>query len=193
MERPRAWMLAILILPTIVVGCASNKGADLFPLEIGKKWSSTVRTEFATKIAEMAITSSAAVGSIDGVQIESSFGKSKVAWEKGTLYASALPNCTFSPPIPLVVGVESEAVRSWKGRVFIAGTTRDASASLEQKPASLPIGGKTYETTRCILKLNAGSDIKIELITCYARGMGPIWQEQRTNDRLDIAMERING
>ncbi len=152
-----------------------------------------VHMEFnITRVEEVKVLRKVPVAGVTGYELGGPMGQSRIAWKDGILVAQQLPNATFNPPIPLLVGGVEKATRDWKGMIGAVGKGTPASATLIQEGDTQSFTGRPIRTTRATLTIIAGSQ-KIELITWYQKGQGPIKQEQRTNDSLQVLLEAING
>jgi hypothetical protein len=127
-----------------------------------------------------------------GYELGGTMGQSRLAWKDGTLIAQQLPNATFNPPIPLLVGGVEKARREWKGMIGAVGKGTPATATLIQEGDTQTFTGRPVRTTRSTLTIIAGPQ-KIELITWFQKGQGPVRQEQRTDEKLQVSIESING
>ena len=72
------------------------------------------------------------------------------------------------------------------------GKATPATANLIQEGDTQTFTGRPVRTTRSTLTIIAGPQ-KIELITWFQKGQGPIKQEQRINDMRQVALESIAG
>jgi len=202
-------MLRISILgacaAALGTGCTGPRG--YFPLEVGKTWTYHVRAGLASTVDDVRVTRRMAVAGAAGCEVGGPLGLSRIAWRGGTLVADSLPNTRFDPPLPLLAPGDPATIReadgargrsprrparSWSGRVETMGKTCAGSANLYQEEASVTLGARQYPALKATLRLVAGAH-KIELVTWYVDGMGPLRQEQQTNGLQDVSMEYLGG
>ncbi|MEA2552317.1 MAG: hypothetical protein QOJ65_493 [Fimbriimonadaceae bacterium] len=172
-----------------LAGCGGGKE---FPLSVGRSWSYMVRGTFASRVEEVKVLRKVPVDGVMGYELGGTMGQSRLAWKDGVLVAQQLPNATFNPSIPLVVAGEEKARRDWKGLIGAFGKGTPATATLIQEQDPMTVTGKTIKTTRSTLTILT-PERKIELITWFEPGVGPIKQEQRNNETLEVAFESINA
>lgn len=186
----RRWSAGVLAAAVLASGCGGGKE---FPLSVGRSWSYMVHMDFSVnRVEEVKVLRKVPVAGVSGYELGGPMGQSRLAWKDGILVAQQLPNATFNPPIPLLVGGVEKATKDWKGMIGAVGKGTPAIATLIQEGDTQTFTGRPIRTTRSTLTIIAGPQ-KIELITWYQKGQGPIRQEQRTNDTLRVALESING
>jgi hypothetical protein len=144
-----------------------------------------------TRVEQVKVERQVAVDGVTGYEVSGTMGQSRLAWKDGLLEASQLPNATFNPPVPLCVAGQAKARREWKGMIGVMGRGTAATATLVQEPDKEMFSGRTVQTTKTTLTILSGPQ-KTELITWFQRGVGPIKQEQRTNDILVVKFDRIS-
>lgn len=130
-------------------------------------------------VEEIVVKERAPVGALPGWALDSSMGRSRLAWDDGTLYAAELAGTVYSPPIPLFAPKEA----SWSGTVVTPRTRSKGTATLKRANDDLTVGGKRYKTVRTTLTLKSGND-KIELTTWFYPDLGILRQEQRSGEKL---------
>jgi hypothetical protein len=186
----RRWSAGIVAVAVLAAGCGGGKE---FPLSLGRSWSYMVHMDFnVSRVEEVKVLRKVPVAGVTGYELGGPMGQSRIAWKDGILVAQQLPNATFNPPIPLLVGGVEKATKDWKGMIGAVGKGTPATATLIQEGDTQTFTGRPVRTTRSTLTIIAGPQ-KIELITWYQKGQGPIRQEQRTNETLQVALESING
>ena len=119
-------------------------------------------------------------------------GISRLAWRTNTLYAEAFPNTRVNKALPILIANDPKASVNWNGTVETANFSRPATASLNQQTDNIQVGTRRYDAIKATVALSTGSD-SYELITWYAKGLGPIRQEQRTDGKLDYKVELLSG
>jgi hypothetical protein len=186
-------------------GCTGFR--SYFPLEVGKSWTYHVRAGLAVTVDEARVTRRLSVAGVPGCEIGGPLGFSRLAWKGGTLVADSLPNTRFLPALPLLAPGDPatahdaevtkgqglrKPVRTWEGAVETMGKQLPGSAELYQEEASVTLGVRRYPALKTTLRLSTAGK-KIELVTWYVDGMGPLRQEQQTNGLQDVGMEYLGG
>lgn len=187
-------MRRLLLLGFVLMaGCSG--GSDWYPLEVGNEWTYSVRTGLAEFVEPVKVVSTAPAAGTKGFQLSGNLGTSRLAWKGKVLCASELPNLAVAPnssPFPLLVADDPTATRAWSGSVMLSGKTYPAVASLKQSKAKLSTPGRTWDTVLVTISLKVG-DRNIEILTWYAKGHGPVRQEQRTNGVWDVGFDYLSG
>lgn len=187
---------ALALGALLVMGASGCRARDeLYPLKVGNEWSYNVRGGLAQFVEPLKVTKEISTAGVRGFEVAGPMGASRLAWKDGTLVASAMPNMRVaegSSGIPLVVEGVRKVQRSWEGQVEFLGRTQAATAILVQEPEALSLGGKRYDTIKTNLQLKMPQRT-VELITWFARGIGPVRQEQRTNGAWDVGLEYLGG
>lgn len=180
---------ALTAVLTALCGCGDGKE---FPLSVGKSWSYMVDSGFGTtRVEEVKVLREIPVDGVTGYELGGNMGQSRLAWKDGVLEAAQLPNATFNPPIPILIGGEKKARKEWKGMIGVVGRGSHATAILIQEPDKASFSGRTVQATKTTLTILSGPD-KTELITWFQDGQGPIMQEQRTNNILVVKFQQIS-
>ena len=182
-----AGIITILLIPFGLMGCSRSQ--EYFPLEMDRSWTYDVRSGLATFVVDVKVTKKVPVGSSYGYQLEGPLGMTRLAWSGNRLISDNLPNTRIGPPITLLAPGETKPIL-WQGFIETMGKSNSAKATLTQKVEKLQHGSRKYDTIKATLEIKT-DDRKIELITWYAPDMGPLRQEQRTNDVLDVAMKYL--
>lgn len=151
-----------------------------------------VKTTFVTRAEDVKVLRRVPVDGVSGFELGGQMGQSRIAWRDGVLIAEQLPNVTFSPPIPLLQAGAAKARKQWRGMVTVLGRSNPGTAVLIQEPESLQLGMKKVKTTRATLTIQSGGNV-LDLVTWYQAGEGPVRQEQRTNNRMDVSLESIGA
>jgi len=187
------WRAFLIALPIalIAIGCGGRGAGAEFPLAVGRSWSYMVNSVFETsRVEEVKVLRKVPVGDVSGYELGGPMGQSRIAWKDGVLIAQQLPNATFNPPVPMLVAGAANANRTWKGMIGAGGRGTQATATLVQEPDKQQLAGQTVQMTKSTLTvLTAGN--KIELITWFQKGEGPVRQEQRNNDRTVVKFDSI--
>jgi hypothetical protein len=189
-HKPLAYLIAGAFLT--VCGCGPGNGKE-FPLSVGRTWALMVDSPLENShVEEVKVLRKVPVGDVEGYELGGQMGQSRIAWKDGILMAQQLPNATFNPPIPLLIGGADKATKNWKGMIGAAGRGASATATLSQEPSQEKFNGQMVNTTKATLAIHGTNpDLKIELITWYEKGEGPIHQEQRNNGILEVRSEAI--
>jgi hypothetical protein len=195
LPRSFAKICGLGALALLCAGCGRPAG-EYFPLREGVTWSYRVRAGFVVRVEEVRVLRPIAVAGARGWELASPMGGSRLAWSGGWLVAESLPGARFSPALPLLAPARPSATWNWPeagdGYATFGGTTIEARAVGRQRPETLEVGGREYETLRSTVELSAGGE-RIELDTWFAPGIGPLRQEQRTNGLLVGTLERVAG
>jgi len=183
-------LLLFALMLAVACGCAG--GGKEYPLSVGRTWSYMVDSGFGTtRVEEVKGMRKVPVDGVTGYELGGNMGVSRLAWKDGVLEAAQLPNATFNPPIPLLVGGVTKARKEWKGMIGAMGRGSQATAVLVQEPDKQMSDGRTVNTTKSTLTVLSGAQ-KTELVTWFENGEGPIRQEQRTNELLVVKFEKIS-
>ncbi len=172
----------------LLSGCSSHD--EYFPLALGSHWTYTVKEDkFATRVQELKVTRRVPVAAELGYEVEGPMGQIRLGWRDGILYANELPNTRVFRPIPLLDTRNPTASHQWSGQVESMGIALPATAKLTQKSEPVDIGAKRVDTLRADLAVYLPNNKVIELDSWYAKGIGLVKQDQRTNGNLDIHLE----
>ncbi len=169
------------------MGCRSQEG--LFPLSQGREWTYAVRADLESFVEPVRVTRALAVGGQPGYELSGPLGTSRLVWKQDVLYASQLAGTQFYPEIPILS--PRQELPAWKGTVSTPQSDLAAEASLRHSKKTLDLRGRKIPTT--LAELTVTSDRSVVVIqTWYEEGVGPVWQEQRTNAKLDRALELLS-
>jgi len=182
----------LLPVPFVLILCGCNSTPDLYPLRMGMEWTYSSSNGFSPRIQEIKVTRRVPVAFTNGFELQGPTGITRLAWRGGTLYADAFPNTRIHNALPILVANDPHASVNWNGTLDTANFNRTATASLNQNPENIQVGTRRYDAIRAVVSLSTGND-NYEMITWYAKGLGPIRQEQRTNGKLDYKVELISG
>jgi hypothetical protein len=174
-----------------MIGCAPGPEA-YFPLRKGAQWTFSVRSGLDRRVEVARVTEPTSVGEDPGWVLASDSGESRLAWRKGTLVAELLSGTRFSPPIPLLAPRSVSEERSWAGIATTMGKAYEASALLRQSSGTRELGPSKVQAIHATLLVQLPGK-KVELDAWYGRGVGPMWQEQRSNGYLDRGIQYLGG
>ena len=144
-----------------------------------------------TRVEDVKVLRKVPVDGVTGYELGGNMGVSRLAWKNGVLEAAQLPNATFNPPIPMLIGGRTKARKEWKGMIGAMGRGTAATAILIQEPDQQMFSGRSVNTTKSTLTVVSGPQTT-ELVTWFQNGEGPIIQEQRTDNRLIVKFEKIS-
>ncbi|HRJ97339.1 MAG TPA: hypothetical protein PLL78_11705 [Fimbriimonadaceae bacterium] len=181
---------ALVVLGSLA-GCGSG-GEAFFPLEVGNRWTYSVRAGFLSRVEDVRVERALSVADARGFELTGPMGVSRFVWKEGTLLAEDLPGTRFSPAVPLLVGGSVKASRNWRGIVRTMAGEREARGTLVQASDSLTIAGRGYDTRRTTLTVE-GLGPRLELQSWFAEGIGLLRQEQRIGDQLVRSVEYLAG
>ena len=173
-----------------ICGCADS--TSLYPLRIGESWTYTVNNSFTTRVQQVKVMRHVPVDQTEGYELSGPMGIARLAWKGGVLYASALPNVRLIKPMPILAARDQALTLNWSGQVQNLGRTLPAQAILSQSLDSVDVGAQKMDAVKATLdiKFDARS---VELTTWYAKGVGPVRQDQRTNGKLDYHVDLLGG
>ena len=117
-------------------------------------------------------------------------GVARLGYVGDRLVADELGGAFLTPPLP--IGIPTKTRVLWRGWVVSPEGRQPAKATVVADTKSLKIQGQDRPLNRTVVTLRVGGHT-IELTTWYAPGDGIVQQEQRTDDKLDLAMERVSG
>ncbi len=117
-------------------------------------------------------------------------GVSRLGYAGDRLVADELGGAFLTPPLPIGVAVKTQAL--WRGWVVSPAGRQPAKATIVAAEAKLPVEGRPRSLNRTVVTMHVGGHT-VELATWYALGDGIVQQEQRTDDKLDLALERVSG
>ncbi|HEY3781580.1 MAG TPA: hypothetical protein VGL56_10880 [Fimbriimonadaceae bacterium] len=183
-------LAAILLTGIVAAGCGNAE--DLYPLKLHEQWTYTVKNSFSTRVQKVAVARQIPVALTTGYELDGPMGISRLAWRDGTLYAEALPNTRIYKPIPLLVAKVGPATLHWSGEVQTLAGNQKAEATMVQVPDSIELGARKLDTVRSNLTVKLPNKT-VELDTWYAKGIGPVKQDERTNGNLDVHVELLDG
>jgi hypothetical protein len=171
------------------LGCSSDV-QEYMPLEAGNEWQYVVRTDGDEATQAFRVAGEAPVGTLNGWLIESEMGSCRMAWDGDTLVAAELPDCSFSPPVPLL----APRGTTWNGVVTTATGKNAGSGTLSRSSEKLDVGGRQYESLKTVLTLTVSGET-VQLTTWFFPRMGILRQEQRRGPALtrDRYIEHVDG
>ena len=194
--RPRWLTMAIVSHRSLsfAIVCASltacGSPPPLVPLVVGAHWDYRFRWGLERETGRITVVREVPVGGRTGWELRSPMGVARLGYRGDRLVASQLGGAFLNPPLPIGVPLGTRAV--WHGRVTSLRGETPGSAIVEAEKAKLNVAGASRTLNRTVVTLRVDGKI-VELATWYAPGEGIVQQEQRTNDRLDLALERIGG
>ena len=180
----------------LLAGCGSPD--QLFPLRVDNEWSYSVKTGIPEYVEEIKVTKRVPVAGIQGYELASAMGISRLVWKGDTLFATALTGTRFNPPMPLLSSAEEKATFPWEGTVYSGGKAHKATATLTQTSEPLIRDGRKTPTTKTVLLVRL-ADRELETVTWYAPGTGMIMQVQRTkkqgqtDGQFDLQLDYLGG
>lgn len=191
-------LAGLLPMALLASGCGSSH--PLFPLREGNEWTYSVKTALSEFIAKVKVSGRVPVAGMDGYELTSTMGVSRLVWKGDVLYASALSGTRFHPPLPLLRATEEDHSFRQQVRMYSGGKTYDVDATIDQKTQPYTRAGRRFRATvtTALLRL---SDREIEIRSVYAPGTGLLEQVQRTRSigqgdsrtQFDLQMDCISG
>lgn len=186
------WSLPILAL----AGCGSSD--QLFPLRLDNEWSYSVKTGIPEYVEEIKVTKRVPVDGIQGYELQSAMGISRLAWRGETLLATALTGTRFRPALPMLSSADDRATFQWEGTVYSGGRAYKGKATVSQSSEPLTRDGRKTNATKTILVLML-PDREVETVSWYVAGNGLVMQVQRTKKRgradaeFDFQLDYLGG
>ena len=160
------------------------------PLSVGQKWDYRYRWGVEREMGRIEVVREVPVENGTGWELKGPMGVCRLGYVGDSLVADQLGGAFLTPALPIGIPVKSRAL--WRGWVVSAGGRRPAKATVAAAEATLKVRGRRQRLNRTVVTLRTG-DHTVELATWYAPGDGIVQQEQRTDDRLDLALERVSG
>lgn len=182
------------LLPVALLFLAGCRGGnDLMPLEVGKRFSYNVSTNFNSYTAEVKVIRRSAVEGLDGFVLHGPTGESFLAWKGDTLIGERFANTRFTPAIPLVVESDKRVRRTWSGKVQGAWGQFDGVATLNQAPSNEIVGGRKVKVVKSELTIDNPKGKSIRLRTLFQPGAGIVAQHQWVGGDLVVGLDWLSG
>lgn len=187
---------ALLVIVAAMAGCDSRD--NLFPLRVGNEWSYGVKTGLADYVEAIKVSRQVPVAGVQGYELTSSMGITRIAWKGETLYARVLTGTRFEPPLPILNGAEEKHTYRWEGSIYSAGKAYKGTATIEQDAESLTQSGHKLNTIKSVITVRL-PDREIRTESFYAPGTGLVNQVERTTlngqetARFDVEMDYLSG
>lgn len=185
MNRPRRALLGGLLL----AGCAPS--GQLVPLAVGKHWNYGFRWGVQKENAPIQVVREVPIADGTGWELSGPMGQARLGYHGGDLVADQLGGAFLTPALPIGIRVGSKP-QVWRGWVTGLDGKKPAKAIIVATEAKLPVQGRPRSLNRTVVTMTTGGHT-IELTTWYAPGDGIVQQEQRTDETLDVGVERIAG
>ena len=180
-----------LLLPLVAVGLVGCGSSDrLVPLAVGKKWDYRFRWGVQQKIGKVEVVREVPVANGTGWELRSPMGVARLGYSGNDLVAEQLSGSFLKPALP--IGIAIGGHRKWRGWVVTATGKRAAKATIEADESKQQIAGRTRKLNRTVVSMNVEGH-PIELATWYAPGEGIMLQQQATNEKVDLALDRVAG
>ncbi len=191
------------VLPLLFLAACFGCGKPdrLFPMQVGNEWTYNVKTTLAEFVTKISISRRVPVAGVEGYELTSPMGVSRLAWKGDVLYASALSGTRFNPPLPILNAAEEKhSFRVQNLRMYSAGVTYDVDATVEQEAQAHTRDGQKYRATITVTTLRL-KDREIQIKSIYKPGIGLVEQVQRTQTNgsgdsrklFDLQMDCISG
>lgn len=179
---------AAFLLPFLVFGCGGPE--RLAPLSVGRKWDYRFRWGLEREMGRIEVVREVPVAGGTGWELRGPMGVSRLGYVGDRLVADQLGGAFLSPSLPIGVPVKSTVL--WRGWVVSPDGRQPAKATIKAEEKSLKIQGRERNLNRTVVTMRVGGRA-VELATWYAPGDGIVQQEQRTNEKLVLALERVSG
>ena len=172
----------------LLLGCRGSNA--LLPLSVGDRWDYRFRRGMERDVAPIRVTREVPLEGGKGWELRGPMGVVRLGNVGGRLVADELGGAFLTPPLPIGVPVKTRSL--WRGWVVSVAGRQPAKAEIAATEAKLPVEGRLRALNRTVVTMRVG-DHTVELQTWYAPGDGIVQQEQRTDDKLDLALERVSG
>jgi len=187
-----------LALPPIPLGF--GRSDQLFPLQVGNQWTYNVKTALPEFISKVTVARRIPVAGVEGYELTSTMGTSRLVWKDKVLYATVLSGSRFNPPLPLLRDTEEKHSFRQKLRMYASGKTYEVDATVDQETQPYTRGGKRFRATVTMTTLRL-KDREIEIRSVYSPGTGLMEQVQRTRNlgadggrtQFDLQMDYLSG
>lgn len=180
--------LSAIVGASLLLGCSGSP--RLAPLAVGDHWDYRFRRGIERDVASIRVTREVPMVGGRGWETKGPMGVSRLGYRGNDLVADELGGAFLTPPLPLGIPVKSHD--QWRGWVTSAAGRLPAKATIAATEAKLSVGGRLRTLNRTVVTLRTGNHT-VELTTLYAPGDGIVEQEQRTDDKLDLVLERVSG
>ncbi len=177
-----------LLLPFVLMGCGRSN--PLLPLAVGQRWNYRFRQGVERDVAEVRVVREVPMKDGSGWELRGPMGVSRLGYAGERLVADQLGGAFLTPSLPIGIPLKSHAF--WRGWVVSPKGRLPAKATVEATESKLTVQGRPRVLNRTVVTMRVG-DHTVELATWYAPGNGIVQQEQRTDDKLDMALERVSG
>ena len=173
---------------SLLFGCGGPP--RLMPLSVGQRWDYRYRWGMEREMGRVAVVREVPVANGMGWELKGPMGVARLGYVGDRLVAEQLGGAFLAPALPIGIPAKSQAL--WRGWVVSAAGRKAAKATVVASEATLKVRGRRQRLNRTVVTLRTG-DHTVELATWYAPGDGIVQQEQRTDDKLDLALERVTG
>ena len=183
------FFLLSFLASIFLAGCSS--GNSLMPSDIGTTWTYKVRTGFgAQHVVDATITKRLSVTGTEGFEIAGPLGATRMAWKDNTLWAQNFGNAQALPALPLL-RVDRQP-SEWNGTLETSSGREKASARLTHDNEKLESAGRPIPTIRTQLVIKRPRSTTT-LTTWFSEGIGIVRQEQRTEGKFELRLDRVSG
>jgi hypothetical protein len=176
----------------LLLGCSPNANQSYFPIKPKSAWSYVYRSGLQSHVVQVEASRPLSVAGQQGWSLSGPGGESRVAWDRHLLYFQLMAGTSFIPALPILDAKNPKSNRAWRGTVLFQGSRTQATATIEQLPDRYKIGVRPYDSLKVTVYLRM-PQTQIELMTWFAKDIGIIAQQQRTNNFLDVAYEYLSG
>ncbi len=189
--------VAPLLVLVALTGC--GKSDQLFPLRIGNEWTYNVKSGLSEFVSKVTVSRNIPVAGVQGFELSSPMGISRLVWKGDILYATVLSGSRFNPPLPMLNASEEKHTFRQAVRMYSGGKTYEAEATVAQETQTHTRDGRKFKATMTTTLLRM-KDREVEIKSVYAPGIGLVEQTQRTQavaggsrKLFDLQMDCISG
>ena len=177
----------LLTIP-LLLGCGSPD--RLVPLAVGKKWDYRFSFGVQREVGRIEVVREVPVAGGTGWEIQGPTGVSRLGYVGDTLVADQLGGAFLTPSLP--IGLPSGRSAQWRGWVNSPTGRLAAKATVFSDDSKIELSGRKRSLVRTVVSMKVNGHA-VELATWYAPSDGIVQQEQHTDQRLDLKLERIAG
>jgi hypothetical protein len=157
---------------------------------MGREWTYSVRSGYSSRVETLRVHERLSVAGVSGWELAGPLGVIRVARKGSQIVAQRLAGADFDPPLPLLIDSAEAANLKWSGKLSHIDGVSKARAEISQTLSKAQFKGESVQALRTVLNLQTPKH-RIEILTWYVAGLGPIRQEQRTDGRLDVALQLL--
>lgn len=180
--------LCPLLSALLLFGCGGP--GRLAPLTVGQKWDFRFRRGVERDVGQIEVVREVPLASGTGWELRGPMGVARLGYAGDRLVADELGGAFLTPPLP--IGLPAKGRAQWRGWVVSPEGRQPAKATAFADVQPLKVQGQERKLDRTVVSMRVGGHA-VELTTWFVPGDGIVQQEQRTDDKLNLSMERVSG